>query len=178
MSVNGISISLFSDANHSIPPKQPLLKIHEFKQEFDQLGEDLQSGDLSAAQADFVALQRLESRGISDHAIHPDNPVSKLFTQLAQDLQAGDLSAAQRDYSSLQNAFQRVAAHKQRELHGELATQIHQALHVLGKALQAGDLATAQKAFAVLKQDLQRLAESQGDGAPPSPKAGSVSVTA
>ena len=183
MSVTGISVSFFSYDHQSIPRKQPPPMIQEFKQEFDQLGEDLQSGNLSAAQADFAALQQLEPKGISDPTIHPNNPLSKLFTQLAHDLQAADLSAAQRDYSFLQKAFQHVAAHK-RDHYGEVATQIRQALQVLGKALQAGDLASAQKAFAVLKKDLQKLAQSPEDTSQPSPAApappstGSVSVTA
>ncbi len=53
MSLSGISSSnLFSYENQSVQNN-----MQQFQQEFQQLGQDLQSGNLSAAQSDFTTLQ-------------------------------------------------------------------------------------------------------------------------
>jgi hypothetical protein len=102
----------------------------KLKQEFQQLGQDLAAGNLSAAQTDFSALQ--QGRGLgsgspsgttgSTGSTTPSatttaaglggnvgNPVAQAFQQLAQDLKAGNLSAAQSDFSTLQQDLQGVA---------------------------------------------------------------------
>lgn len=185
MSVTGISNSLFTYDNQPITQKHPPRRMQQFIEDFQQLGEDLQSGNLSAAQADFATLQQIGPKGISDPTIQPSNPLSQAFAQLAQDLQSGDLSAAQKDYAEIQKVFQQHAERAEgHHHHGEAAAEIQRALHALEQALQDGDLASAKKAFAVLKHDLQKLAESRGQTAPPSPAVpappatGSVSVTA
>ena len=185
MSVTGVSISFFTYDNQPITQNHPPRRMQQFMEDFQQLGEDLQSGNLSAAQADFATLQQIGRRSISDPTLQPSNPLSQAFAQLAQDLQSGDLSAAQKDYAQIQKVFQQLAERAENHHHhGEAAIQIQQALHALGEALQAGDLASAQKAFAMLKHDLQKLAESRGHAAPPSPAVpappatGNVSVTA
>jgi len=184
MSVTGVSMSLFTYDNQPITQNPPSRRMQQFKQEFQQLGEDLQSGNLSAAQADFATLQQIGPAAISDPTIQPDNRLSQAFAQLAQDLQSGDLSASQKDYTLIQKVFQHQAERGEAHNHHAAAAQIQQALHALGQALQAGDLASAQKAFAVLKHDLQKLAESREATAPPSPAVpappatDSVSVTA
>jgi uncharacterized protein YukE len=55
MSVSAISGSSFFD--YSTQNVQN--KMQQFQQEFQQLGQDLRSGNLSAAQADFATLQQL-----------------------------------------------------------------------------------------------------------------------
>lgn len=173
MSVTSISNHL---PNYEPEPvsyrKPPIPNIQQFKQEFQQLGNDLQSGDLSAAQADFAQLQQTGPAGLSDPSRQPNSPMGRAFQQLSQDLQAGNLSAAQKDYAEIQHAFQQLAA--QGHHHGE--SQIPQILQKLGQALKSGDLAAAQKAFDLLKHDLQKVAE--GQPSVPSPEAGNVSVTA
>jgi outer membrane protein assembly factor BamD (BamD/ComL family) len=85
-----------------------------FQQEFQQLGKDLQSGNVSAAQQDFAKLQQDSPTAVKalTHHRHPHrmggsgsdsntNEVSQLFNQLGQDLQTGNVSAAQQAYSSL-----------------------------------------------------------------------------
>src|SRR5271154_6310200 len=105
----------------------------KLKQEFQQLGQDLAAGNLSAAQTDFSTLQqgRAQGSGVSFGTTgstgrttasgtttslgtttaaglggNAGNPVAQAFQQLAQDLKAGNLSAAQSDYSTLQQDFQ------------------------------------------------------------------------
>ncbi|HLZ42495.1 MAG TPA: hypothetical protein VKQ11_16115 [Candidatus Sulfotelmatobacter sp.] len=153
--------------------KPPIPNIQQFKQEFQQLGNDLQSGDLSAAQADFTQLQQIGPAGLSDPSRQPNSPMGRAFQQLSQDLQAGDLSAAQKDYAQIQQAFQQLAAQGHHH-HGD--SQLPQVLQKLAQALKSGDLASAQKAFDLLKHDVQKVAE--GEPSVPSPEAGNVSVTA
>ena len=54
MSVSGISSSSLFDYNTQSVQN----KMQQFQQEFQQLGQDLQSGNLSAAQSDFATLQQ------------------------------------------------------------------------------------------------------------------------
>lgn len=178
MSVSGISINLFSYTNQAITDtKPPIPNLQQVKQEFRQLGKDLQAGDLSAAQADFAELQQIGPPGLSNASSRSNNPWLRTFEQLSQDLQSGDLAAAQQDYAKIQQAFRRQAAQAENHNH-QGASEIHQLLQQLGDALQSGDLSSAQQAFATLKQDLQQPAESFGEGSAASPSACSVSVTA
>lgn len=86
-----------------------------YQKEFSQLGQDLKSGNLSAAQQDYTTLQKnLQNpadpaprmnhhqhvRGGLGQAI--DQTTSQLLSQLGQYLSAGNLSAAQQAYSNLQ----------------------------------------------------------------------------
>lgn len=91
------------------------------QQAFAQLAKDLQSGNLSAAQQDFTAIQQAMQSASAAHGHHhhhhsesssessSDNPISQLFSQLGQDLQSGNLTAAQQDFTSLQQQFQQNA---------------------------------------------------------------------
>jgi outer membrane protein assembly factor BamD (BamD/ComL family) len=96
-------------------------------QALSQLGSDLQSGNLSAAQSDFSTLQNdLQSakstEGFHHHKTHggpifenqnsqnTQNSPASLFGQLGQELQAGNLSAAQQTYSTLQQDFLQFAS--------------------------------------------------------------------
>jgi hypothetical protein len=55
MSVSGISsTSFFGSSTQSV-----LSNTQKFRKEFQQLGQDLQSGNISAAQSDFATLQQL-----------------------------------------------------------------------------------------------------------------------
>jgi hypothetical protein len=57
MSVSGFSNSPIDFRDQSIQ-----CNMQQFKQEFQQLGQDLHADNLSAAQADFVTLQQLGPR--------------------------------------------------------------------------------------------------------------------
>src|SRR5271169_3216037 len=107
MSVSGISSSSLFDYNtQSVQNRK-----QQFQQEFQQLGQDLQSGNLSAAQSDFASLQQLGAQANSTSPSQSPTPtVAQAFQQLSQDLQSGNLSAAQHDFANLQQDFQNHAA--------------------------------------------------------------------
>ena len=101
MSVSGISSSnLFDYVTQSVQNR---------RQQFQQLGQDLQSGNLSAAQEDFAAVQQLVPQSRSTPSAQSSNPIAQAFNQLAQDLQSGNLSAAQQDFSTIQKDVQNQA---------------------------------------------------------------------
>jgi len=166
MSVAGISAaSLFNFNTQSITNRK-----QQFSQEFQQLGQDLQSGNLAKAQADFSALQQFGSN--STTSTQSSNPIAQDFTQLSNDLQAGDISAAQQDFSKLQQDFQsqapQVHHHHRHHHHQADSTQssssssssgISQLFDQLGQALQKGDLAAAQQAYGTMQQDFQQLGQ-------------------
>jgi len=131
--------------------------------EFQQLGQDLLSGNLSQAQTDYSNLAQAFS------TTQPSSTVSaaQSFTQLGQDLQSGNLSAAQQDYTQVQQDLQQGSA-----LHGhhhhhhgggssqtpatDSSQQTNDAASVfaeLGQSLQSGNLSTAQQAYSTLQQD-------------------------
>jgi len=77
----------------------------QFLQEFQQLGQDLQSGNLSAAQSDFATLQQSTSTASASSS----NPIAQAFNELGQDLQSGNTTAAQQDYTQLQKDLQNAS---------------------------------------------------------------------
>ncbi len=98
--------------------------------EFKRLGQDLQSGNLTQAQADFVTL--------SQSLASPPNFVGP--TAVTQSPQAQPASTAHH------SSHHRV--------------HFHQALSQLGQALQAGNLSAAQQAFATMEQLWQQFGSS------------------
>jgi soluble cytochrome b562 len=163
MSISGISTStLFDYSTQDIQSK-----MKQFQQEFQQLGKDLQAGDLSAAQSDFATLQQLMPQNNSTSSGQSNNPIAQAFNQLSKDLQAGNLSAAQQDYTTIQKDFQNQAAQMHGHHHhhgggGSGASAISQLFDQLGQALQSGNLSTAQQAFSSLQQELQQPSQSGG----------------
>lgn len=154
MSVSGISsISLYN----------PQSTQNNFQQLFQQLGKDLQSGNLSAAQSDFASLQKLVPQSSSASSSESTNPIAQAFNQLAQDLQSGNLSAAQQDFATLKQDLQNQTTHNQTQTqpaeghhhhHGGDSNNISQLLDDLGQSLQSGNLSSAQSAFTTLQQAL------------------------
>lgn len=171
--------------------------FQQLKAEFEQLGQDLQSGNLTQAQQDYATLsQNLPNTGSS-----ATTPVLQALTQLGQDLQSGNLQAAQQDYAAVQQDAQQAAqvtGHHGRHHHHFESSQsssssssssnsINQAFAALAQDLQAGNLSGAQSAFATLQNDLQQIGGflSQGSssatalgGASSASSAGSVNVSA
>src|SRR5271168_4483305 len=111
MSVSGISASSL----YSYNPQSAQNSLQQIQQTFQQLGKDLQSGDLSAAQSDFAALQKLvpQLNSTSTASSQNNNPIAQAFNQLAKDLQSGNLSAAQKDFATIQHDLQNQAAQSQ-----------------------------------------------------------------
>jgi hypothetical protein len=161
MSVSAISGSgLFDYSSQTVQNK-----TQQFQQEFQQLGQDLQSGNLSAAQTDFATLQQLAPQANPASTAQSSNPIAQEFNQLSQDLQAGNLSAAQQDYATIQQDFQNQAApvhhhHHHRGGGGGGANPISQLLGQLGQALQSGSLSAAQQAYSALQQEFQQFGQS------------------
>jgi outer membrane protein assembly factor BamD (BamD/ComL family) len=176
-------------------------KFQQIKAEFQQLGQDLQSGNLTRAQSDFATLSQdfpglnQSTRSASSGATN--NPVAQAFTQLGLDLQTGKLQAAQQDFTSLQKDLQngsgqQVQGHHPHRHHqversddsSRGANPIAQAFGTLAQDLQAGNLSGAQSAFATLRNDLQQIGgflpgATDGASSPhPSASAGSLNVTA
>jgi hypothetical protein len=98
-------------------------------QQFAQLGQDLQSGNLQAAQQDYTNLQQTAQQnsaqqvgGHHRHGHHgqgggsqptftgssAQQSISQVFGTLSQDLQAGNLSGAQSAFATLQNDLQQI----------------------------------------------------------------------
>jgi hypothetical protein len=118
--------SLQNSAAISAPGSQSINPLHAA---VNQLGQDLQSGNLSAAQSDFAAVQKdvqqsgpqQGAAGAHHHHHHHSSgsdssqsysqqtALSTLFGQLGSSLQSGNLSAAQQVYTTLQQDFQQFA---------------------------------------------------------------------
>lgn len=168
--------------------------FQQIKTEFQQLGQDLQSGNLAQAQQDYTTL----SQNISGAAQASANPAAQAFAQLGKDLQSGNLQAAQQDYATAQQGSQQSAQqahghHGRHHHHAEGAqsasassqqgSAINQAFGTLAQALQSGNLSGAQSAFATLTSDLQQIggfvtgAPSASSGAAAPASAGSLNVS-
>ena len=155
MSVSGISNNPVDFLSKSIQNN-----MQQFKQEFQQLGQDLESGNLTAAQADFVTLQQVGPQGLSTTTAQSSSPLAQAFNKLSQDLASGNVSAAQQDYTKIQQAIQNQASRTQgHHGHHHGGGSASQFLDQLGQALRSGDLSSAQKAYASLLQDLQHLGQ-------------------
>ena len=109
MSITGIPSSTFY--------QNPLDASKLLQQDFKQIGQDLKSGNLAAAQQDFFTLKNdLQTQTSSSlHHIHNNhilsvgagnltdqNSLLQELNQLGQTLSSGNLSAAQQAYAALQ----------------------------------------------------------------------------
>lgn len=100
MSVAGISSNLYLPASMQN-------SFQDRRAEFQQLGKDLQSGNLSAAQQDFATLtQNSTSQSASPGASSAAVSLKQAFGNLQTALSSGDVSGAQQAYSQIQQDFQ------------------------------------------------------------------------
>jgi len=163
MSVAGISSSSFADYN----VQSVRQRMQQFKSDFQQLGQDLQSGNLTAAQSDFAKLQQDGPSG-SSSATQSSSPVQQAITQLSSDLQAGNVTAAQQDLTTLQQDLQNQGSqgvqgyhhhhhHHHSDAGGSGSSSISQLMSQLGQALQAGNLSSAQQAYGSLQADFSQF---------------------
>src|SRR5712691_140390 len=167
MSVSGIASSILSGLSGSHNGQS---RFQQVRNEFKQLAEDLQSGNLSEAQRDFTALSKnLASVGqsgsqtiSSTSSTTSTSPLLQAFHQLGQDLQPGNLQAAQQNVQS--NAQQAEGHHHLHHRHVESSQEfsssasvsqqtgaIAQAFRRLAQTLQSGNLQGAQQAFSALQ---------------------------
>ncbi len=182
--------SLFSRSTQSSTDK--------FKQAFQQLGQDLQSGNIQQAEGDLATLQpnfnpnqptsttssSTTSNSSTSSTGSTSGTVSQAFNQLSQDLQSGNLTAAQSDYSTLQQDLQ--SSHQQfRHMHAHMhhagaGSEAQQELTQLGQALQSGNLTGAQQAYTTLQTELPGFMSSASTGTSTAAgsSGGSLSVSA
>lgn len=153
----------------------------QIQQDLQKLGSDLSSGNLSAAQSDFAALQQLMP-GNSTSSTQSSNNIAQAFSKLSSDLQSGNLSAAQQDYATLQQDMQNVHSHHHHHHHSaggaNASTTVSQIFSQLGQALQAGNLSAAQQAYTTLQQDFEQFAANGGALASSSAASSGLSVNA
>jgi outer membrane protein assembly factor BamD (BamD/ComL family) len=208
MSIIGIlSSNLFSAgaAQNTQSSQNTPSVFQQIKTEFQQLGQDLQSGNLTAAQSDFTTLSQnlsgaSQSSATTASSATGNNALAQAFAQLGKDLQSGNLQGAQQDFANLQQdvqqtSGQQVAGHHGHHRHhtessesssssSQQANPIAQAFSTLAQDLQAGNLSGAQSAFSALQNDLQQIggfvtAGSSGTSSTAAPSStGSLNVTA
>jgi len=190
MSVTGIASNILSAISGS---QNYQSKSQQIQSEFAQLGQDLQSGSLSAAQSDFATLsqnlpgasQNSTAATTTSAATTSNSPIAQAFAQLGQDLQSGNLTGAQQLYTSIQQDVQQntqqnansqqVGGHHHRH-HTESSqasssssssqtNPVVQAFGQLAQSLQSGNLSGAQSAFSALQTDLQQIGGFVSSGA-------------
>jgi len=164
MSIAGIaSSSLFQNS----VVQQTQNRFQQIKSQFQKLGQDLQSGNLTQAQSDFATLShelpnggQFSSQAASSSssatsstnsgASASSNPILQAFQSLGQDLQSGNLSAAQQDFATIQQSAQQAQASGQAH-HG------HHHHHAGGSSNSdsSSPTSTLQQDFTSLGSDLQ-----------------------
>jgi hypothetical protein len=157
---DAMSISAISSSTLAASVTQSIQnKLQQFRQEFQQLGSDLRTGNLSAAQQDVSALPGLGSQSSSTSPTASSNPIAQAFNQLAQELQSGNVSGAQQDYSSLKQGFQKID-----QGHNNLRHHVHgfdegsgQTLTQWGQAPPSANASAAQTAYNSLFQEVQQI---------------------
>ncbi len=184
MSIAGIAGSnLFQNS----VVQQTQNRFQQIQSQFQKLGQDLQSGNLTQAQSDFASLsQQLPNGGQSSATstsasgtsatTSSSNPILQAFQSLGQDLQSGNLSAAQQDFATIQQSAQQAQAsgqahHGHHHHHGGGETNtnspvstLQQDFTSLGSDLQSGNLSSAQQAYSSLQSDLQQFLPSFASG--------------
>ena len=193
MSVLGIASSIISQfdalASHG--------KSHQVQHGFQQLSQDLQSGNLSQAQSDFASLQQLLPTNPQNLAVtssaQTNNPLATAVSQLAKDLQSGNVNAAQSDLANVQQDVQQLGQsqrsgpahhHHHHSGSGESGqssdgqTPISTLFEQLGQSLQSGNLSAAQQAYASLQQDVLLSGFNTSSAASIAPANSNLSLTA
>jgi hypothetical protein len=177
MSISGISSSSFS--------QRPLNGTSTlYQQQLQQLGQALQSGNLSSAQSDFATLQQAFSQPSTTSGSTTgstsgttSSPVNQAFTQLASDLQSGNLSATQKDFPAVQQDLKGYASPPTNIFHhrsapfsaggpatgGVGSNPTNQNLNQLAQGLPSSTPAGAQQAYATLQQQFQQFALGSED---------------
>jgi len=182
MSIVGILASNFFSArasHHSADAAQTgqsnPSRFQQIRTEFQQLGQDLQSGNLTQAQSDYASLSQdfpgavattaatstataVEAATSASASAPGNNPVAQAFQQLGRDLKSGNLQAAQQDYANLQQDVQLAGQLNAGQQVGEHHHRHH---HPVGGGTQAASSpssprqSSVNQAFGTLAQDLQ-----------------------
>jgi|ERR1700722_4393504 hypothetical protein len=147
-----------------------------YQQQIQQLGQALQSGNLSAAQSDFATLQQAFTQSSTTSGTAStvaSSPVSQSLNQLSSDLQSGNLAAAQKDFSTIQQRIKGIGtptpSHFLQSHHfGGGAdpaepNSLLQELNQLGQSLSTTNPTAAQQAYSTLQQQFQQFALGSED---------------
>jgi hypothetical protein len=198
MSIFAVASTILGQLSSATTPNP---NKQQFKQSFQQLGQDLQSGNLSQAQSDFSSLQQLLPSGQQSSLLTPasgaqsSSPLATAVSQLAQDMKSGNTAATQSDLATVQQDVQQLGQQQgtghahHHHLHsdadsGQSSSQQNEASTLfgqLGQQLQAGNLSGAQQAYSTMQQDFQQFAlnnSSTSSGAPSAASGASFSVSA
>ncbi len=163
MSVSGITSS--SSLTQTVQTWQA--KAQKIQSEFQQLGQDLQAGNITQAQSDFSSLSSNLSSTLQNHGA-----LSQAIGALGSALQTGGLSAAQKAYTAVQQDIQQAGqGHHHHHASGSgsqgtnssVGSTLSQLFSNLGTDLQSGNLSAAQTAYSTLSQDLAGLGWSSGN---------------
>ncbi|MGA7079537.1 MAG: hypothetical protein WBQ43_01595 [Terriglobales bacterium] len=169
MSISGIQSNTFN-------PYQ--LGANAMQQQMQQLSQDLQSGNLSAAQSDFATLQQAftQSAATSGTASNSTyaattSPFEQAFSQVGSDLKSGNISAAQKDFNTVQQDLRGPGfrstnlPHDKKGWNGGPAvgpSSPIQDLNRVGQGLASSNLTSAQQAYTTLEQQFQQSALAGG----------------
>jgi hypothetical protein len=174
------------------PVSQP--RSTALRNELQQLGSDLKSGNLSAAQQDYVTLSQSGPLANSQST----NPLVQDLQAVGSALQSGNLTSAQQAFTTFQQAVQQQGGqtqgsegHHHHHFHrggggdgGQVNSELSQAFSALQTAVQSGNTSSAQTALSTLQQDLAQLGFNLGGSQTgagsqsTSATGGSLSVTA
>src|SRR5271170_6715506 len=190
MSITGIAnAALSSLLNATQSAQNGQGKFQQVQSEFQQLGQDLQAGNLTQAQQDFATLSQnfpnAQSGTTTSATASGGNPIAQAFTALSQDLQNGNISGAQQDYATIQQDFQQQQQGAGQVHHhhhhggggGQQGSQVSQTLNSLSTALQTGNLSSAQTEFAALEQDLAQFTAGSSSGSASGSSSSSTQAT-
>jgi hypothetical protein len=179
MSVAGISSGGFYST------EAPPINMQQLRRAFQQLGQDLPRGSLTAAQSDFATLQQLQPRGSRAASSKSNYPIAQAFSQRSKGLQSGNLSAARHASTTIAQARQSAAAHGRHRHTGgsgsgpRVTSEMNRPLDRVGTGLQSGDLSAAPNAFIPLQHSFQQLNQNGArTSSPSSSRSTSVSVNA
>jgi len=165
MSVSGIFSSSFG--NNQISSQNRLTNS-----QFQQLGQDLASGNLSSAQSDFAILQQAFMQPGSTASTSPasstSNPLARAFQQLSSDLKSGNLTAAQTDYSTIQQDMKSQFSGHHHHHFGNGFEPLNmvnsQTNQDVTSTLAQSNTSSAQNTYASLAQQLQQYALGDASG--------------
>jgi hypothetical protein len=162
MSISGIQGTVAT-------PYQMGTATNYYAQQLQQLGQALQSGNLSAAQSDFSSLQQAftQTNPSGSTGSSATSSLSQAISQLGSDLQSGNLSAAQKDFATVEQGVSDHGTLAQNRLFRHQGTsgsdsgsqsQLMQDLSQLGQSLSSNNLTGAQQTYASLEQEMQEFA--------------------
>jgi hypothetical protein len=140
-------------------------RFQQIRTDFQQLGSDLNAGNLTKAQSDYATL----SQDLSAPQAQSKNTINQDFSALGQALQSGSLTDAQNSFSTLEQDLQQAGQVHRHHHHHHGASQsfkstgnpasepITQAFQALDGSLQSGNINSAQQAYSTLQQYLQQF---------------------